>query len=107
MYDEHTSPPNFVRWESDVVYDNCNPEFNQTTEFDINWIPSDAKPRHLMSDPTSYDKTPPDDRSKRLSKESVDAILNFPAEKILELQEQLLKMGGKYTFDDEFNGVKY
>jgi hypothetical protein len=63
-----------------------------------------------MSDPTSYDKTPPDedDKSKRLSKESVDAILSFPADKILELQEQLTTMGGKmYKFDDEFQGISY
>jgi hypothetical protein len=108
LYDQHTSPPNFVRWESEVVIDNCDPDFNQITEFDLNWTPSSSKPLALVSAEEDYDKTPPDDRTKRLSKESVDAILSFPAGKIGELQDHLLKqMGGKYTFNDEFAGIKY
>jgi hypothetical protein len=105
LYDQHTSPPNFVRWESSVVKENCNPVFNQTTVFNLNWIPSNEPPKKDMSG--SYDVTPPDDKSKRLSKESVDAILQFPAQKIMDLQDKLLSMGAKYAFNDEFNGVQF
>lgn len=105
MYDRHTSPPNFVRWESDIVMDDCDPVFNQSTVFEVNWIPSE-KPYNPGA-PFSYDATPPDDLSKRLSTKSVDAILDFPANKILELQDKLVAMGAKYQFNDEFNGVKY
>jgi hypothetical protein len=108
LYDQHTSPPNFVRWETPVVHDNCSPDFNVTKEFDINWSDAtDAKPPLLVSDsadkPPSYDRTPPDDKTKRLSTESVDAILAFPAEKILALQEQLSKIDGvNKSVKDEF-----
>lgn len=105
LYDQHTSPPNFVRWEGSIVKDDCNPEFQETTVFDLNWIHSDDPPAALKNG--SYDVTPPDDKSKRLTQESVDAILQFPAQRIMELQDQLTKMGAKYAFNDEFNGVKY
>lgn len=95
LYDEHTSPPNFVRWESDVFINNCNPEFNQTKVFDLNWIPSDKPPPQLTQKTPSYDATPPDDKTKRLSKDAVDALLQFPAQRIMDLQDQLLKMGAK------------
>lgn len=107
LYDQHTEPPNFVRWESRIVYDNCDPDFNQSTDFDLNWISSELKLQKPMSVAESYDRTPEDDRSKRLEKESIDAILNFPAQKIADLQDQLLPMMGKCSFNDEFNGVKY